>query len=448
MSPTNISSRPAGLPNVWRVFNLKESPFFQETLGGGTTHPLSLFVGRTAEAEQLLTTIGSGRSSRQAIGGPPGIGKTTLVQSVKADAIAAGYWAASELIPFYESDTVEQLMGRILSALYDTILGARPMINHPAMDAAQQLVKVARLASGGGTISILGVGGGVNKSTTPITPRGGVLLDGPRIIRNLIKLVEGAGAAGVILHLNNLENLTEKEAARAADILRSLRDTVLLQEGLHVLLVGTSAAIMTAVTTHAQIRSLFGTPLILEPLPIEDVQALLGARYEYLAVDGEQPIPPVAEEAVAGLYPLFRGDLRSLLTALEEGSRLLAGVESKGGSIALEALLPALRSRYYNILNERLDSRRQSQLEKWAKDGSAKEKTQQELRSLWGVSQPAVSNALAELEQQGYVVALPRRGKQATQYALTGVSRLTFDSGLELGSHHASPLDSLNSPRQ
>jgi DNA-binding transcriptional ArsR family regulator len=427
MNPPNRLARPTGLPNVWRVFNLTESPFFQETLGGGTTHPLSLFVGRTTEASQLLATIGSARASRQAIGGPPGIGKTTLVQSVKAEALAAGYWAADELIPFYESDTVEQLMGRILGALYDTILAARPMINHPAMHAAQQLVKVARLTSGGGNISVLGVGGGLNKSTTPLTPQGGLLLDGPRIIRDLLDLAQGAESAGVILHLNNLENLTDKGAAKAADILRSLRDPVLLQEGLHVLLVGTSGAVMTAVTTHAQIRTVFATPLILEPLPIEDVQALLGARYEYLAVEGKEPIPPVSSEAVAALYPLFRGDLRSLLTALEEGSRLLAGVESQGGSIALQALLPALRSRYQTLLQQRLDARRQSQLEKWANDSSSKEMTQQELRILWGVSQPAVSNALAELEQQGYVVALPRKGKQATQYALTGVSRLIFD---------------------
>jgi hypothetical protein len=267
----------------------------------------------------------------------------------------------------------------------------------------------------------------LNKSTTPLTPQGGLLLDGPRIIRDLLGLAQGAESAGVILHLNNLENLTDTGAAKAADILRSLRDPVLLQEGLHVLLVGTSGAVMTAVTTHAQIRTVFATPLILEPLPIEDVQALLGARYEYLAVESKEPIPPVSSEAVAALYPLFRGDLRSLLTALEEGSRLLAGVESQGGSIALQALLPALRSRYQTLLQQRLDARRQSQLEKWANDGSNKEMTQQELRILWGVSQPAVSNALAELEQQGYVVALPRKGKQATQYALTGVSRLIFD---------------------
>ena len=60
---------------------------------------MSLFVGREAERQRLLTTIGSSRSSRQAVAGRPGIGKTTLVQVVKADALAAGYWTSAEVLP-------------------------------------------------------------------------------------------------------------------------------------------------------------------------------------------------------------------------------------------------------------------------------------------------------------------------------------------------------------
>ena len=47
----------------------------------------------------LLTTIGSSASSRQAVAGRPGIGKATLVQTVKADAQDGGYWSSAEIIP-------------------------------------------------------------------------------------------------------------------------------------------------------------------------------------------------------------------------------------------------------------------------------------------------------------------------------------------------------------
>lgn len=52
--------------------------------------------------------------------------------------------------------------------------------------------------------------------------------------------------------------------------------------------------------------------------------------------------------------------------------------------------------------------------------------TQKSLVSLWKVSQPAVSGALAALEHEGFVVALNRRGAEPGRYALSGVSRLVF----------------------
>src|SRR5437867_6187310 len=273
-----------GLPNLWHVYNLRESPYFQETLGGDPDrYPLSLFVGRRAEAKQLLAAIGSSASSRQAVGGAPGVGKTTLVQSIKAEAIRAGYWATDRLVPFYPDDTTEAVLGRLLSGLYDAVLTSRPMTAaNVAMRSAQQLVRVARLESGGVSLSVsmLGVGAGVSRGTTsPMTPASAMLLDGPRVVRDLLSLVRGSGARGVVLHLNNLENLSERDAKHAAEILRSLRDTVLLQEGLHIILAGTNDAVVTVTGTHAQVRSVFSTPLTLEPLSIRVVQSLLDSRH-------------------------------------------------------------------------------------------------------------------------------------------------------------------------
>jgi hypothetical protein len=423
---TPPKSPPKSLPNLWNVFNLRESPYFQATLGGADhAYPLSLFVGRAAEVRQLLTAIGSARSSRQAVGGSPGIGKTTLVQYVKAEAIAAGYWAASEIVPFYETDTTEQLLGRLLSTLYDTILSAKPALSSdPAMQGAQQLVKVARLNSGGGNVSVAGFGAGMTKNSTPITPPGAMLFDGPRIIRDLLTLADASGSKGVVLHLNNLENLTDNGANRAADILRSLRDQLLLIDGLHILLLGTPTAVVTATATHTQVRSVFTAPLILAPLSIDDVQAMLAARYSYLALKHQQPVPPISPEAVEELYPLFRGDLRSLLNALEDAARLLVGELAPGVPIPLDALRPALQQWYIGILHQQLDEKRVTQFEMWAAQGVTKAQTQRTLASLWKLSQGAVSNSIAVLEKHGYVVALPRTGKTATSYMLTGTSQL------------------------
>jgi DNA-binding transcriptional ArsR family regulator len=46
--------------------------------------------------------------------------------------------------------------------------------------------------------------------------------------------------------------------------------------------------------------------------------------------------------------------------------------------------------------------------------------------TLWGVSQPAVSQTLQQLTAAGAVEALPRKGRDPIQYVLTGTARLAF----------------------
>src|SRR4051794_6006911 len=80
--------------SLWHLYNLRESPFFQEQLTADpeARYPIELFVGRTAEVERLVSGVRQKRdsSSRQTVQGPPGIGKSTLVQQVKAHVAADG----------------------------------------------------------------------------------------------------------------------------------------------------------------------------------------------------------------------------------------------------------------------------------------------------------------------------------------------------------------------
>jgi len=153
-------------------------------------------------------------SSRQAVAGRPGIGKTTLVQTVKSDAQAAGYWTSDEIIPISAEGVGEQLLGQLLSGVYDAVLASHPTAKGPEVEAAQQLVRTIRLRG---------------------TPAGALLLDGPRVLRGLLGYAMAQGARGIVLHLNNLENLSEADAVRAADLLRGIRDQALLHDGLHLI---------------------------------------------------------------------------------------------------------------------------------------------------------------------------------------------------------------------
>ena len=359
------------LPNLWGLYNLRSSPFFQATLRADSqATPLRLFVGRKRERQLLLTTIGSSASSRQAVAGRPGIGKTTLVQTVKADAQVGGYWSSDEIISISAAGASEHLLGQLLSGVYDAVLANCPTATGPEVEAAQQLVRSIRLRGGGFTLSAFGFGLGGSQSESIATPPGALLLDGPRVLRDLLRYAIGEGASGIVLHLNNLENLSEADASRAADLLRGIRDQALLHDGLHLIVVGTTDAVRTVVQSHTQIRSVFSDPLVLEPLAIGDVEQLLANRYGALQLDPGKPWrPPVDTAVVQRLYELFRGDLRGMLKALEDGITALLGLTSAGADVApvgLEDLLLTLRQRNQAELREQLGDNAWERLLAWA----------------------------------------------------------------------------------
>ena len=240
----------------------------------------------------------------------------------------------------------------------------------------------------------------------------------------------------MILHLNNLENLSEAEADGAADILRSLRDIVFQCDFLHVLIVGTTSAVQTAVNKHAQLRSLFGTTVV-EPLLAADVHHLLRERYLFLRLHQARPAGrPVTDDTVDALYDLFRGDLRGLLRALHDGVGAVVGLGNISGStsdktgavlapLTLDAIRPALQHTYLTELHSLGERRRVEQLLAWGRSDPAAVHTQSSLRVLWKLGQSAVSTALDALVRLGYVVVMARVGG-AVEYGLSGRGRLMF----------------------
>lgn len=424
-----MTGRP--LPTPWNVYNLAQSPYFQQPLESGeqTPRPLSLFVGRAAELRRLRGTIhGAGDNATvQAIAGAPGVGKTTLVKELKALALGDGYLTTDSYVAILPNDTPGELFGRVLGALYDTVLANRPQSgDNPAMADAKLFVRATRLTSGGVSVPIPGLGGvGANRGTSAVLPKD-IMIDGPRIMRDLARMIQGSDARGALLHLNNLENLSEADAERAAETLRALRDVMLLHNGVHYLIVGTTDAVNAAVNTHAQVRSVVST-LVLASLTIDEVHALLRARYEHLRVDRTRPvISPIEETAVAALYDFFGGDLRGLLKALEDGVGPLIGLEDRARPLTISEVRPVLQQRYAAELATLPEQARVTQLTTWGTTAPSSEQTQKSLAALWRLSQGSVSAALAYLIRQGYVIALPRSGGEPIRYRLSGVARLIF----------------------
>jgi hypothetical protein len=416
------------LPNPWNFFNLQASPYWQDALGDGDpAHPLSLFTGREQELEQLLQgLVGAGQSSsRRALSGAAGVGKTTLVKQFKARALAYGYMTADGYVAVVAGETTEGLFGRVLSAVYDIVLANRPAtVDSAAMQAAQVLVRASRERMRGGGFSAAGIGGSISHGVATTAPRD-LLIDGPRVLRDLMALVATSDARGLVLHINNLENLTEADAARAGQVLRDLRDPMLMHNGLHVILAGTADAVQLALA-EPQVRSTFSVQALPAMSEIE-LLALLDARYAHLHVAHSAPvIAPVDREAVRVVYALFRGDLRGLLKALEDGVGPNIGMAGTRRSLTYVELRADLQRRYAHDLNMQGEDVRIDQLQAWGTVNAAAEQTQKSLIDLWQITQPSVSQALGWLMRRGYVTELPRNGERTKRYALTGVSRLIF----------------------
>ena len=231
----------------------------------------------------MLRTIVSSEGSRQAIPGAVGRSKTTLAQYVKSELAKSRYIAAEEPVSVGSADTASELLIRILSSVYQTVLanGDATTAECEPMNVARQLLRAFQTYGGSVSIGLPGgasIGGGISSSF--VTGPAALSVLAPELLRQIALVAqEHLGAAGVIIHLNNLENLSEADAERAARIVRDLRDIALLVPGLHYLLVGTDDAVRTIVQSQPQLRSVFHVLPPLAPLSNDEVLELLERRY-------------------------------------------------------------------------------------------------------------------------------------------------------------------------
>ena len=255
---------------------------------------------------------------------------------------------------------------------------------------------------------------------------GGLVLSAPNIIENLVKCALEK-SNGVLLHLNNLENLSESDAIRAADLLRSVRDTGLMKEGLHLIVVGPTSAIRTVINRHPQIRNVFSYTINLKELALPDVHKLLENRYKMLQSDPNIPFQkPVDDDVVNYLYQFFRGDLREMLRSLENVvQRVLLESKTNALPLSLNSFLPLIRALTQDeleALEESVGPANWDRIVTWAREDLDSTQTQESLQNLWGITN--VSDIMKELAAAGAVDVLPSRVHQKIQYQLTAKAKL------------------------
>lgn len=434
--------------DLWQLFNLRDTPYFQEALrpGDGARYPVEWFVGREAEADRLTATIlGHSGSSRQSIRGSVGVGKSTLAQYVKAALTSERLLSSADAVALGHADDSDEVCIRILSYVYEALIASAQELRklaalekNESVQSTRQLVRVFRETtglSGGFSLPVLG-GLSAGRSATlnsPGTARPSVLI--APLMRGLFQAAHHElDARGIVVHVNNLENLTEADATRAGAIFRDLRDPCLLAEGYHWLVIGTAGALGSVIDSHAQLRSVFSLTLALEPLMPAELLRLLDRRYRALALDPAAPVrPPVSPRAVTALYAMFNGDLRGTLAALDEAAHGVLGYGRRpDATLTLADMQVFLRHRYEADARARLTASQAEVLQTLVARMGGKRFSIKEAAAALGNERSRTARNISELQRAGYVLLLDQRasgeerGRPAALYELGGAARLAF----------------------
>jgi len=411
--------------NIWNPLGIQSTPFFQEALDISDTglRPISLFVGRSGEVDEVLKRIIGGQSSRIVVAGLPGAGKTTLIQYIKAQLAKQEFAVSSEhcRVPHQLSATdlgVELLRSVVRSIRM--VLPARRLKKLAGFEEARSLVEKtqSRVWQANAAVLGTGVGGGAGqKLHRPIFS--------PNQFQDaLARLAAGsvaAGIPGIVVHLNSLENL-EQDPSAAATLFRDARDYFLLP-GLHVILGATLDFHGAVISKHAQVRSVFPPPLRLEALGFPEVRQVLERRYAYLRIEDMEVTRPVTWRLVEEFHRLFRGDLRGMLSALDETCYRVLGATSVA-PLDREQVLPVLAGLYRNEFIADLTPTGLGHLERIA-SFAGEEFRQADVIDRLGVSQPRASAIFADLERAQAILHVRTDGP-SRYYALTGRARIAF----------------------
>ncbi len=234
--------------NPWLGWGLTRDPFFQEALTpeADSLHPAErLHVGRAPELVLAANQVLGATSSRAVVQGEYGVGKTSFTSRLKTVLAEHGVLTHARPVRVTRDLRAREFEAEVVRALLD-IRASLPEDQRPRESAEDAAFwrRAARLVEGEDTL-----GGGVGALGVSVSQSPGRI---PPERRELSLFAEIAGAVErlsvppggpthprrrVLLHVNNLENLSRASAEAATALFLDLRDYFLIPHS-HWLFVG------------------------------------------------------------------------------------------------------------------------------------------------------------------------------------------------------------------
>lgn len=315
---------------LWSRLGFRDDPYNVEPLPV-EAEAVALFTGRQVDRQRLLTFVREAPTGRTMVQGPPGVGKTSLVNVVQQELFEAG-----ERLPLLSvvevpaDQTREAFLLTVLSALVATIttLFGTEFDQQPAFVRAREAVtQTVRTASDLGLSATLpgGIGGGIHmgNSAVPTAPMGIAVPTLLALLHDLITLIGEQGSfSGVIVPVNNLDTLTEEQAA---NFLNTSRDVTSGHSApnIHWIFIAGPALFrsLEGNPTYRRISESFtNNPVSLGPLSWDDAAAALERRRAHFAIASDTPLP-ISLEVAREIYEAGDGELRFMMARLSRTVR-------------------------------------------------------------------------------------------------------------------------------
>jgi hypothetical protein len=319
--------------DLWEGSGFSKNPYNYKPLKV-CSEDRELFVGRNKEQELFKVQTAGTEGGIVVVEGPIGVGKTSFVNAMMYDKwnpegkMARNSKKSYSYLPSFETlrlnENVE-LSDFMLSVLSNCIFslenqnvrGEKASDSDKDLKAGKELIaNTVRSGTGGFSVSILGSGGGVNKSELAIQPS---TIPLPTIMNTMDKWFDAVVTEfdfdAVFVPINNLDILSEETVI---SFLNSARDTLLSRHHVWWILVGGPGLFSTLETKARRVSELItGQPVELEPMSLEEVLEAVRTRIERFRRNKDSK-PPIPQEIVEMLYQVSNGEVRYIFKRLSD----------------------------------------------------------------------------------------------------------------------------------
>lgn len=319
-------------PINWQQFGLRKDPYDTIPLIEGGDLPIEhAFVGREQEREFLNALFESNQRLCLTILGDVGVGKTSLTNFHK---FIWKYNKPKLLFSFRrEIEANEEMLNKnnflieiIGSILREIKLMDKNLLKNELLEKANQIVNITQTAAISAGASAFGVGAnfGTDKtSSQPIKLSTASLEEYLSALINFIRQNEIAGRkySGLIVHVNNfdvvLTDTTKKK--KTIQFFNEIRD-ILHTPDVYFLFIGPKNLFKDIISSQKRVKSIFyQSPLTLSPLSKKEIIKAFKERMSLLKSDGViEYINPVENEVIFRLYDLYEGDIRSIMSGIQD----------------------------------------------------------------------------------------------------------------------------------